>query len=415
MTALQFHRATLALPSPRVDAATKAEQLVRAQLAKGQLAPGSTVALAVGSRKIHSLPSIVAQIASILKDYNCQSFIVPAMGSHAGASREGQLGLLASLGITQESVGAPVRAGDEALLAGHLTENSIGQTPGSGPIEVWCDPLAWHADAIIPINRVKPHTAFRAPVESGPSKMVAVGLGKQMSAKALHDAGLAETIPAVVKFFLDRSKLAFGVAVVENGWGETADVALLEPARWLEDEARLLSLAWRLYPQLPWKELDLLIVERMGKDISGTGMDINVIGMGRRFADIEDGSISDTGPRIAKVVALELTAASGGNANGVGYADYVTAKLADAVDWELTQLNATIAGFPKAARCPVVAPDELSAISRALDALPANRRANDTCRAVRIKDTSNLTDLHLSQALLKELPAEVTTARGACP
>jgi hypothetical protein len=418
MAALQLHRATLELPRPKIDAPARVARLVKEQLAKKPLAPGSSVALAVGSRKINSLPAIVAQIVAILKGYDCHPFIVPAMGTHAGGTARGQLELLASLGITEKTVGAPLRAGAEPILAGNLTRHSAGQTAGYSAgqpaekmdgLQIWCDPLAWQADAIIPINRVKPHTAFRASVESGPSKMIAVGLGGQKSAQRLHRAGLAASIPAVVEFFLAHGKLAFGVAVVENGWGETAAAELIDPARWLEGEAVLLVRAWELYPRLLWEELDLLIVEKMGKDISGTGMDINVIGMQRRFPDFKGG------PRIGKVVALELTGASGGNANGVGYADYVTARLADGVDWELTMLNSRVAGFPLAGRCPTVEPDEASAIAAALGALPPARRANSTCRAVRIKNTSNLVDLQLSQALLKELPPQVRALARPCP
>lgn len=354
--------------------------------------PGGSVALLAGSRKIANLPALLSTLVEFLRGRGLKPFVVPAMGSHGGGTAAGQRGVLAHLGVDSRTVRAPVICMDALARVG-VTEKGE---------EVWADGAALAADAIIPINRVKPHTAFRAPVESGPSKMLAVGLGKGKSAEIMHRAGLAEAIPRAASLLLATGKIPFGVALLENCDGRTAKIALLSKLGWLEREAELLREAWSLYPRLPWAELDLLIVERMGKDISGTGMDLNVIGMGRRFPDVE------AAPRISRVVALSLTEGSFGNATGVGYADIVTRKLAEAMDVDATETNCRASGFPEAALLPRVAETEEEALALALRELGNPRNL----RAARISDTSSLTELLATKGLLESLPQPLSNAYG---
>lgn len=388
---IDFRPATVDVPCPRLGDPEGELAARLAALPELDALAGRRVAVAVGSRKIASIAALVRRVVAALAGAGAEPFVVPAMGSHGGGTAAGQREILASLGVTAEGVGAPVVSGDELV--------SAGVTPAG--IEVWVDRAAWEADAVVPVNRVKPHTAFRGRVESGPSKMLAVALGKSRSAGALHRAGLAAAIPEVTGFLLATGKVPFGVGIVENARGETAALSLLTPPDWPDDESALLREAWRLYPRLPWDDLDLLVVERIGKEISGTGMDINVIGMNRRFPECPDP------PRIGRVVALDLTPTSDGNATGIGYADVTTRRLVERVDWRKTRHNCLVSGFDEAARQPRVAEDEEGAIEMALASLGSAAADPSTSRAVRIRDTSSLTLIGLSPALCREPPAGV--------
>ncbi len=376
-------------PSPGLDDPCRelAEKLAALPSLPGLA--GRRVAVAVGSRKIGRIDALARTVVAALAGAGAEPFVVPAMGSHGGGRAISQQEVLASLGITEEEIGAPIISTDDVVRA--------GATPSGIP--VWVDRSAWEADAIVPVNRVKPHTAFRGPVESGPSKMLAVALGKSRSAGVMHRAGLVAGIPEVAGFLLSSGKVPFGVAVVENAGGEPAALTLLDPGNWLSQEAELLRQAWRLYPRLPWDDLDLLVVERIGKEVSGTGMDLNVIGMNRRFPESHDP------PRIGRVVVLDLAQDSDGNATGIGYADVVTRRLAERVDWERTRHNCAVSGFPEAARLPEVAENEDAAIRLALASLSGPAADPATCRAVRIRDTSSLTEIGVSPALRHDLPA----------
>ena len=371
----------LTFPRPELEDPERVLEDGLAATLAGRPVRGRRVAVAVGSRGIHRIARWVEVTVRALRAAGAEVQVVPAMGSHGGGTAAAQARVLADLGITTERLGVPVISRDAVVRAGTAADG----TP------VWCDAVAWEADAVVPINRVKPHTAFRAAVESGPSKLLSVGLGKARSAAACHRAGLAEAIPAVTRFWLDSGRVPCGVALVENAHHTLADLAVLTPATWLDRETQLLERARALLPRLPWEELDLLVVREIGKDISGTGMDLNVIGLGRRFAEC------DEPPRIRRVVALALSPASHGNANGVGYADGVTEQLAAAVDWEVTRANARTTGFAEAVRLPPVAADEEQAVAVALADLPPEART--ALRAVRIRDTSHLTEIEVSPAL----------------
>lgn len=389
---LRWHTVCQAYPRPEVPDPC-AELRRRLETGGFEVPAGAGVAIAVGSRGIPGIGALVGEVVHFLRAVGARPIVVPAMGTHGGATPPEQVRVLADLGITEAAVGAPVRWG--ALL-------EAGRT-GSG-LTVWCDGEAWAADRLVPINRVKPHTAFRGDVESGPSKLLAVGLGREASASTLHAAGLEKRIPEVAGFYLASGKVPFGVALVENAHGGMARVATLHPGDWLEAEGRLLAEARRLAPRLPWDDLDLLVVERIGKDVSGTGMDLHVVGMERRFAGC------GATPHIRRIVALDLTEASHGNANGVGYADVVTRRLADRIDWEATYGNCRATGFLEAVRLPYVAEDDAEAISVALSGLGPLSAAG--VRGVRIRDTSHLTRFAVTDGLLADLPACVRKPSG---
>ncbi len=354
---------------------------------------GARVAVAVGSRGMAYLPALVAAVVRSLRSRGAEPFLVPAMGSHAGGTAAGQAAMLRDLGLTPDVVGAPV--------VSRPGTGVVGSTPSGHP--VWCDHHAWAARYVIPVHRVKPHTAFRGVVESGPSKLLAVGLGKAPGARAAHREGLARFVLEVARFWLASGRVPVGVATVDNARGEPAEVAVLTPADWHRREARLLRAARALLPRLPWDDLDLLVVREIGKDVSGTGMDLHVIGLERRFPGC--GAV----PRIRRVVATGLTPASHGNANGVGYADRVTRRLADAIDLDATRANARTTGFAEAVRLPPVDPTEAHAVAAVLADLGVTP---DTVRAVRIRSTDRLERFEVSPALFRNLPAGIGRTCG---
>ncbi len=354
---------------------------------------GAPVAVAVGSRGMPYLPALVAAVVGALRRRGAEPFLVPAMGSHAGGTAAGQAAMLRDLGLAPNAAGAPV--------VSRPGTGVVGFTPSGYP--VWSDHAAWTARYVVPVHRVKPHTAFRGAVESGPSKLLAVGLGKAPGARAAHREGLARFVPEVARFWLAAGRVPAGVATVDNARGEPAEISVLTPADWHHTEARLLRTARALMPRLPWDDLDLLVVQEIGKDVSGTGMDLHVIGLERRFPGC------GARPRIRRIVASALTPASHGNANGVGYADRVTRRLAGAIDWEATRANARTTGFGEAVRLPPVDPTEAHAVAAVLEELGLSPA---TVRAVRIRNTACLDRFEVSPALLRNLPAGVGRTCG---
>ncbi len=361
---------------------------LRRALAQAPPPPRGPVAVPVGSRHIPGLAELVAELVTHLREAGADPVVVPAMGTHGGATAEGQARTLAGMGITPEAVGAPVVSQPEVVRLGEAA-------PG---LPVWCDRVAVEARAVVPLHRVKPHTAFRGPLESGPTKLLAVGLGKAPGARTVHRYGPARALPAVLRFWLESGRVPFGVALVLNGRGEVARLEVLRPDGWAKREHALLEEARALLPRIPWDEFDLLVVDRIGKDVSGTGMDLHVIGMERRFPGC------GARPRIRRIVALELTPASAGNANGVGYADVITRRLAERVDWPATYANCRATGFLEAARLPYVAEDDARALETALDSLDVE---SGEVRAVRIRDTGHLERFWVSPVLARELPPGV--------
>ncbi len=370
-------------------AAAVAEQFQRTAIGD-QIQPGARVALTAGSRGIDRIDQVTEATTAEVKRRGGEPFIVPAMGSHGGATIEGQLEVLSHYGITEPRMGCPIRASMQVV--------ELGQLP-SGE-RLYTDRIAYtEADLVIPINRVKPHTAFHGTLESGLYKMIALGLGKQHGADALHASGFENfhwLIPLAGRFVLEHLPVPFGIALVDNGYGQ---VAILEaiPAPQIEArEAELLAEARRRMARLPLERVDVLIVDQVGKDISGAGMDPNVVGRSYK------GQLQD-GLHAQRVVVLDLTDTTEGNAAGIGVAEFCTERLASKIDRAKTYINQLTSRTPEGSRLPVVAANDRTAIQMAIVSLSGVQR--DTIRLVRIKNTKDLTQVWASEALLPELLA----------
>ncbi|OQB25679.1 MAG: hypothetical protein BWY10_02454 [Chloroflexi bacterium ADurb.Bin180] len=377
------------LPAPaEVDVAV--EVAARVDALAGCVRPGMHIAITAGSRGIAQYPVLLAALVARLKGIGAVPFLVPAMGSHGGASAEGQVEVLESLGITESSVGCTIVSSLEVI---HLGETAEG-------VPVWVDRAAAEADGIIVVNRVKPHTDFVGEVESGLLKMMAVGLGKCAGAASVHSHGLhlgmARVVPAVGQVVLSHCRILFGLAVLEDAHHRVARVVGVEPAQMEQTERQLLREAQALTPGLPCGELDVLVVDEMGKEISGTGLDTKVIGRIRI-----SGTCEPLAPRIRRIVVRDLTAASRGNALGVGLADVVTRKLADKIDQAAMYENAIASSCPEQAYLPVVAATDREAIQFALSMIGAV--PPEQARLMRTHNTRDLEYLSVSTALLPEL------------
>lgn len=355
------------------------EQLRGLPLAS-RVRPGMRVAVAVGSRGIHGLVELVVALVGELRDLGAEPFLIPAMGSHGGGTAEGQRAVLEGYGLTAACVDAPIESAMDTVV--------IGETPAGMPVHV--DARAAGADGLLVINRIKPHTAFRGPTESGLLKMLAVGLGKERGAATIHGWGLAQALPAAAQVVLGRLPVIAGVGIVENGRHRPAHVEVIAAHRLPEREPELLRLAWQHLPRVPLCPLDVLVLQRIGKEISGTGMDLNVVGMWRRTGGPVD-------PQIRVLVALELTPQSHGNAIGVGYADVITQRLRDAVDPAATAKNCLTSGNYNGAKLPITMATDREAIAAALPAVAPER-----ARLVIAPSTLELQTLWISEALVAE-------------
>lgn len=391
------------LPRPRLDnPAGAARRGVKRLLEHRTLPPGAPVAITAGSRGIDALPGVLRAAVEALREAGCQPFLFAAMGSHGGGTPDGQLEVLAHLGITEDTMEAPVRS-DPGLV-------KAGCTPSG--ITVWCDRLAWNASAILVVNRVKTHTSCRGPLQSGLFKMMAVGLGKDPGAAAVHhhQGGMGEAILEMGRLMLQTGRILGGLALVENGFGELCRVEALGPAEMEEGEKRLLEEASALHPHLPVEDLDLLLVEEMGKHLSGTGMDATVIGRWRIIGEPELPS-----PRIGRVAVFDMGEASGGNATGIGLADLVTRRLVEKVDWDKTYRNVMASGYVQRAAIPVTGDTDRTVVEMALSSL--NLPDISRARIIRIADTRHLEEMWVSEAVLEEIRYHpgITILEGPSP
>ncbi|MDE0632878.1 MAG: lactate racemase domain-containing protein [Caldilineaceae bacterium] len=345
--------------------------------------PGMRVAVAVGSRGISCYREVVQAVVETLKSLGAEPFLVPAMGSHGGGTAEGQHAVLVGYGMAD--LGVPIHSS--------LEVKQIAEAAG---MPVYWDRHAAEADAVIPVNRVKAHTAFRADHESGLCKILTIGLGKRKGAATLHAHDAVTAIPRAAQVILKTMPVVAGVAIVENGRHEPAEIAVLAGERIFEEEPALLRKAKALQPSIPFDDLDLLIVQEMGKNISGTGMDTNIIGMWRRNGGPRE-------PNFRVLAVLDLTAGSHGNASGVGLADLIPERLRAKIDWHATYTNCLTAGNFAAAKQPVVLPSDREVIETGLMGKDAG-----SARVVWIRNTLELDTLWLSPALLaeaREIPA----------
>ncbi|MFA0756747.1 MAG: hypothetical protein YPKNTGVA_002276 [Candidatus Fervidibacter sp.] len=352
---------------------------------------GKRIAITAGSRGIARINEVIKGVVEFVKECNGEPFVFPAMGSHGGATAEGQVAILRDYGITEEFVGAPILATMEV--------ERIGTADG---VPVYADRYAANADGIIVVNRIKHHTDFSGPHESGLFKMMAVGMGKREGADIAHTYkawSLRHHIPLMAKEILRRLPILAGLAVIENGYHEVAHLVALPPDEIEAGERRLLSFWKRIRPKIPFNHLDVLIVERMGKNISGTGMDTKTIG---RMMITGENEPKHPMPRV--IVVLDLTDESHGNAAGLGLADITTKRLISKVDWHATHVNVFTSGFIERDRIPVVAESDRQALEWALEV--AKVRDPAKARIVRIRDTNTLGVLYISQGLWGEAAAD---------
>jgi hypothetical protein len=387
----KMHRIRQKIDPPFVPDVAEA---VRTEIRKLNLAtrlkPGGRVAVTAGSRGVANIPTIMRTTCDCLKALGAQPFIVPAMGSHGGATAEGQLKVLARYGMTPESMDVPILSSMETV--------EIGRMPWGFPVHV--DRHACEADHIVLVNRVKPHTNFRAHVESGLMKMLVIGLGKHQGAILAHrasvDVGLPRAIPEVGRFSLSKLPILFGLATVENVRHQTARVEAMLPEHMEETEARLLEEAWALFGRIPFEFLHLLIVDEMGKEISGTGMDPNVLGR-IYFSPNEE----PKSPRYIRILVRDLTEKTAGNAVGMGLADFATRRLASKVNFHYTYTNALTGLSPMRSKLPIIFETDRDAIEGALKTIGLTEPPD--AKVARIKNTLDLEYLYASEALLPEI------------
>jgi hypothetical protein len=365
------------------DAAASVAAGLRSLPLVRKLNPGARIAITAGSRGIHNLVKMTRATADTVKALGGQPFIVPAMGSHGGATDEGQKSLLSDLGISEATMGCPV--------VSSMAVEEIGRTPAGEP--VYLDKNAFHSDGIIAINRVKLHTIFRGEVESGLCKMLAVGLGKHKGAQQIHKVGVASIVVESARVILAKAPVLAGVAVLENSRDETMEIHLVPPEQFEATDTTLLKRAWQILPRVPFDPLDVLVVDEMGKNISGTGMDTNVIGIGSRAG----GKMTMGTPFVSAIVVLGLTPETHGNANGIGLADLTTRRLVDSIDYKSTYTNVKTTRLWAAGRLPLIFDTDREAMDVAVGETPP-----DQVRFVRIKDTLHLEELEISETLLPE-------------
>ena len=375
-------------PRPRV---ADIPQAVAATLGAAglRIARGDTVAVGAGSRGIANIATIVGATVKYLRDLGAKPFVFPAMGSHGGGTPEGQLSVLERYGITEAAMGCPIRATMDVV--------PVGEALG---LPVWLDRHASDADWIGLVNRVKPHTDFKGAIESGLFKMMTIGLGKYRGALQYHRAnihhGYETVITAVGREMLARARIAFGVGIVENGYDETARVEAFNADDLEAGERRLLKDAREWMARLPFSPIDVLVVEEIGKNISGAGMDTNVIG---RPSNPHEPFPAD--PKILWIVALDMTEESGGNATGIGNADFTTRRLAEKIDWKPTAINCLTACAPNGAKLPLVFDSDREAVENALNCIGLTKP--EQARVIRIKNTLVLGEIECSEVFQPEI------------
>ena len=384
-----FHEVRYDPPAPTLDDVGDAAGRELDRLPLDGLPAGSTVAVGLGSRGIHDIVPVAQAVVAELQERGYEPVAVPAMGSHGGATADGQRRTLASIGLTEEALGCPV---DPRMDTEHLGTSAIGG-------EVHHATASLEADATLVVNRVKAHTNFDGRLESGLCKMLTVGLGKQVGAKAVHEQALVKGYEAAIESALEvvteHAPVVGGVAIVENFYDETAIVEGVPVSELPDRETGLLERAYEYMPTLPYDDLDVLVVDEIGKDVSGAGMDTNVIGRYQVLNAEEPDS-----PDIDRIVVRGLTEATHGNGNGIGLADITTVDVAEELDLHQVYTNALTSGSLSKARLPVVLPDDRLALLAALSTV--GPYDPETIRVAWIRDTSHLSSFRVSTALAAE-------------
>ncbi|MFS0824629.1 lactate racemase domain-containing protein [Bacillus sp. 1P02SD] len=347
---------------------------------------GDRVAIAVGSRGVAKLPELVRETVNAVKSVGGHPFIVPAMGSHGGATAAGQVDVLEQLGVTEDAIGAPILASMEVV--------EIGKLPNGLPI--YMDHHAYKADKIIVINRIKPHTAFRGPVESGLMKMITIGLGKQKGAEAAHAYSfkyMAEHVVEMAKIAIERTPIIFGLGSIENAYDRPAKIVAIPAEEIIHREPELLKEAKSLMPRIMFDPIDVLVVDELGKDISGDGMDPNITG---RYAT----PYASGGPQVTRIAVLGLTEKTHGNANGIGMADVSTQKVMDQTILEKGYANALTSTVTQVVKLPMILENEELAVKAAIKT--CNAFDLSKVRIVRIKNTLEIQEIWISESMLED-------------
>ncbi len=372
------------------DVGAEAERQLQSLRLAERVRSGQTVAITAGSRGIADIVSILRAAVQHLRRLGADPFIVPAMGSHGGATAHGQRRVLEDYGITEEAIGCPIRATMETVI--------VGQTPEGFPVHF--DRHAYEAHHVLVFNRIKPHTRFAGRVQSGLMKMMLIGLGKHTGAQIYHRAILDYDFDRIARsaapIVLERCRILAGLAVLENAYGETARIEAVPPERIIDREPQLLELARQLMPKLPFDTADVLIIDQIGKNISGTGMDTNVVG--RKF--YSDAAAPEEWPKIERIIVRALTPESHGNASGIGLADFCRSGIVRQMDLAATWTNCITSVGPFNARVPIHYETDRELLEAALATIGLRRPAE--VRLLWIRNTLDLAELECSEAYLAE-------------
>lgn len=344
---------------------------------------GQQIAITAGSRGIANIALIIKTITELVKEKGGKPFIIPAMGSHGGASAEGQIKVLESMGITEEYIGAPINSSMEVV--------EIDRTKNDLP--VYIDKYANEADGIIVLNRIKPHVAFRGKYESGVVKMITIGLGKQKGAEICHRLGfgkMAESLEEIALKIAEKKKIIMGIGILENGYDETCEIVPMTKHEIFNKEPELLDRAKAMLPKIYFDKFDVLVIDEIGKNITGTGMDTNIIG--RYHTPYASG-----GPNITKIVVLDLTKESHGNGNGIGLADFTTSRFFSKMKFDQTYPNSITSTVQVSIKIPMVLKSDKMAIQGAIKT--SNIEDFSKVKIVRIKNTLDLESIYVSESL----------------
>jgi len=371
------------------------EGTVRAEVAKmnlnSRVKPGDSVAISVGSRGVANIALITKTLVEELKAAGTEPFIVPAMGSHGGGTAEGQRAIVEAYGVTEEYIGAPIRATMEV--------EKVSETEDGVP--VYFDKYAFEADHVVVMGRVKPHTSFNGEIESGLHKMMLIGLGKHKGAALYHRAIVHYSFDRIVRSVgqqvMDKCGILFGLGIVENQYDRTALIRAAAPEDFLETEKEMLILAKRWLPSIPFERIDLLIVDYIGKNISGAGMDTNVVG--RKYNDHH--AIDKEFPKVTRIFVRDLTEETHGNACGIGIAEYTHKRLSEKIDHSVTAINAMTGNHPSAAAMAIYFDTDREVLDAALKTVGLVEPEN--ARVVRITDTLHLEEIQASESLMPEI------------
>ena len=378
--------------APTVDdiPATVRDEVARLKLAS-QVKAGQSIAISVGSRGIANIALIVKSLVDELMALGGKPFLVPAMGSHGGGIAENQRAIIESYGVTEEFTGAPIRATMETIEVGRTEEG----------VPVLFDKLAFEADHVAVVARVKPHTGFNGEIESGLHKMMLIGLGKHKGAALYHQAIIHyswdQMVRSIARTVIEKCGVLLGLGIVENQYDQTAVIEAVAPGEFLEREKELLVLAKQWMPRLPFESIDLLVVDRIGKDVSGAGMDTNVIG--RKYNDHR--ATDGEHPRITRIYVRDLTDETHGNASGLGMAEYCHRRAVERMNREATYINCMTGNAPSGASIPITFDNDRRALNLALGTVGLVEP--EQAKVVRIHDTLDLREILVSEAYLPEV------------